>query len=86
MFGPELTIWPSIGSYLLIFPAGPTFRLANTLSSASAKRADHLSDEIISLTPLCHRVQPNVLPASVREKDVRFTMADIPKAPQSFQP
>ena len=86
MFGPELTIWPGIESYLWIFPAWPTFKLSNTFSRNNAKRAGHLFDEIIFLATICHRVQPNEKAAAVREKDVRPTLSDIPKALESFHP
>ena len=43
-------------------------------------------DEISFLVALRQHVQPNEQAASVKEKDVRFTLVDIPKALESFRP
>ena len=42
--------------------------------------------EIIFLVALGQHVQPNEQASSVREKDVRFTLVDIPKALGSSKP
>ena len=42
--------------------------------------------EISFLVALRHHVKPNEQAASVKEKDVRLTLVDIPKALESFQP
>ena len=43
-------------------------------------------DGISFLVALRQHVQPNEQAASVKEKDVRFTLVDIPNALESFQP
>ena len=43
-------------------------------------------DEISFLVALRQRVHPNEQAASVKEKDVRFTLMDIPKALGSYRP
>ena len=89
---PEEHVWN--GSFYLVkyrITALDIYRRTNSQSRRyfveDLREKDALAFyEIRFLAALGQRVQPNERADSVKEKDVRFSLVDIPKALESFQP